>query len=123
MIAVSRPKLMNASEEQGSKPPHDGTLAELWALQFQHFASIASAAVGGVLLLWQIGALRDHLDLGIALGGTIGAVIAALVGQSEVLDGAATGSLPIRRLKRIRSGVFIALGLAVGADFQAIFAG
>ncbi len=114
---------MNASQQHESVPRHDGTLAELWAQQFQHFASIASAAVGGVLLLWQIGALRDHLDLAIALGGTIAAVIAALIGQSEVLDGAATGSLPIRRLKRIRSGVFIALGLAAGAVFQAIFAG
>lgn len=97
-----------------------GKLAELWASQFQHFSGIASAAVGGLLILWQVGALRDLFDLGVALAAAVGAVISAMVGHAEVLDGAQRGELRIGTLKRHRLAVFFALGIALGATLHAL---
>jgi hypothetical protein len=122
---VGGPDAMSSSRSEPAERASgldQGKLAELWASQFQHLSGIASAAVGGLLILWQIGALRDPFDLGVALAAAVGAVVAALVGHAEVLDGAQRGELRVATLKRHRLAVFFALGIALGATLHALLA-
>lgn len=89
-------------------------LAQLWSDQFQHMTSLAVAGAGGMLLLLQVGVMKQP-RWWLSIVPFIVAAFLGITGQAWVVDEATNGVLPGRGLRVLRGLTFAAFGAGLYA--------
>ncbi|NZA27775.1 hypothetical protein H0E84_15460 [Luteimonas sp. SJ-92] len=85
-------------------------LAQLWADQFRHLATVGVAAAGGVLILMQSQLIEVQTKWWLALGLFATGAVLAMQGQMGVVDGATAGKPPGRSARIVRAMAAASLG-------------
>ena len=89
-------------------------LAQLWADQFQHLATLGVAGAGGLLILLQAGLLDREEKWWLALGFFALTAVLSLYGQIIVVDEATLGRVPGTKPRALRGVALLCLGAAGG---------
>jgi hypothetical protein len=95
--------------------PNVVALAELWADQFKHIATLGVAGAGGVLIALQAELLRMERRWWLALVMFVATAVLAMYGHIGVVDAASEGRAPGKRQRVIRGLALASLGAAGGA--------
>lgn len=95
-------------------------LAQLWADQFQHLATLGVAGAGGVLVLLQAQLIDTAGRWWLALVLFVLTAVFAMYGQIHVVDEATLHRLPGRRPRLMRGLALGCLGAAGGAALASL---
>lgn len=101
--------------EQGDPTLELVALAQLWADQFRHLATLSVAGAGGVLILMQAELIEADAKWWLPLGLFVTTAVFAMYGQMGIVDGASSGKKPALLAQLTRGMATACLGAGGGS--------